>query len=71
MDVNDSPSNATSDMLEQEKCITKLMQAAFIFWYKYQKRELIIIIQNIVETVWWKIVFEDDVQWHLIDYFCT
>ena len=58
-------------MLEQERCINKLMQAALIFPYKYQKMELILIIQNIVETVWWKIVFEDDVQWNLIDYLCT
>ena len=36
--------NATSDVLEQEECITKLMQAALIFWYKYQKIELILII---------------------------
>ena len=36
--------NATSDVLEQEECITKLMQAALIFWYKYQKIELVLII---------------------------
>ena len=36
--------NATSDVLEQEKCITKLMQVALIFWYKYQKIELSLII---------------------------
>ena len=37
--------NATSDVLEQEECITKLiMQAALIFWYKYQIKELILII---------------------------
>ena len=42
-------------MLAQEKYITKLMQAALIFWYKYQNIEWILIIQNIVETVWWKI----------------
>ena len=47
------------------------MQAALIFWYKYIKIERILIIQNIVKTVWWKIVFEDDVQWNLIDYLCT
>ena len=58
-------------MLAQEKYITKLMQAALIFWYKYQKIEWILIIQNIVETVWGKIVFEDDVQWNLIDNLCT
>ena len=37
--------NATSDVLEQEECITKLLQAALIFWYKYQKIDLILIIQ--------------------------
>ena len=58
-------------MLAQEKYITKLMQAALIFWYKYQNIEWILIIQNIVETVWGKIVFEDDVQWNLIDNLCT
>ena len=42
------------------------MQAELIFWYEYKKIELILIIQNTVETVWWKIVFEDDVQWNLI-----
>ena len=36
--------NATSDVLEQEECITKLMQDALIFWYKYQTIELILII---------------------------
>ena len=36
--------NATLDVLEQEECITKLKQAAVIFWYKYQKIELILII---------------------------
>ena len=35
--------NAISDVLEQENCITKLMQAALIFWYKYH--ELVIIDQ--------------------------
>ena len=58
--------NATSDVLEQEECITRLMQAALIFWYKYQKIELILIIHLVVESVWWKIVFEDNIQWNLI-----
>ena len=40
--------NATSDLLEQEECITKLMQAALIFWYKYQKIELILIIHYLL-----------------------
>ena len=47
------------------------MQPALIFWYKYQKIEMILIIQNIVETARWKIVFEDNIQRNPIDYLCT
>ena len=25
----------------------------------------------VVETVWWKIVFDDNIQWNLIGYHCT
>ena len=55
--------NATSDVLEQEECITKLiMQAALIFWYKYQKKRTDFNCSRVVESVWWKIVFEDNIQ---------
>ena len=41
--------NATSDGLEQEECITKLiMQAALIFWYKYKKKERILIVHELL-----------------------
>ena len=56
--------NDTSDVLEQEKRITKLMQAA-------SKNRTDFNYSLIVKTVWWKIVFEDNVQWSLIDYLCT
>ena len=63
--------NATSDVLEQEECITKLiMQAVLIFWYKYKKRTDF-NYSLVVESVWWKIVFEDNIQWNLIGYLCT
>ena len=55
--------NATADVLEQEKRITKLMQAA-------SKNRTDFSYSLIVKTVWWKIVFEDNVQWNLIDYLC-
>ena len=50
---------------------TKLMQAALIFWYKYQKNRTDFNYSLVIETVWWKIVFEDDIQWNLIGYLCT
>ena len=56
--------NATSDVLEQEECITKLMQAALIFWYIVSENRSDFNYSIVVETVWCKIVFEDNIQWN-------
>ena len=58
--------NATSDVLEQEECITKLiMQAALIFWYKYQKKERILIVHELFILIKWFVASFEFLLWKL------